>query len=200
MVSPVLSVEDQKRFNELTDASYRKVLNLAYRLAGNRSDAEDLTQEAYYRAYRGFHSYEGDRPFENWIFRIVTRLFLDMTRRRKRRVQTVSSDAPLRSDATDDTVTLDAADPSAGPEQILLDRHFSEPIACSLQELSEDQRMLIMLADVERIPYQEIADLLGTPVGTIRSRLHRIHKRLRERLGMFEARRCSKPNCCMSAG
>jgi len=198
MVSPLLTLDEQKRFNELSEASYRKVLNLAYRLAGNRPDAEDLTQEAYYRAYRGFHSYEGDRPFENWIFRIVTRLFLDMTRRRKRRVQTVSSDAPLRSDATDDTVTLDTADPAAGPEEQLLDRHFSEPLACTLDELSEDQRMLIMLADVERVPYQEIADMLGTPVGTIRSRLHRIHKRLRERLEQFELRRCNKPNCCMS--
>src|SRR5688572_32095795 len=80
-----LSPPDQKRFNMLMDETYRKVYNMAYRLVGNRPDAEDLTQEAFYRAYRSFGDYEGDRPFENWIFRIVTRLFLDLLRNRRRR-------------------------------------------------------------------------------------------------------------------
>src|SRR5471030_983103 len=80
------------RYNGLMEATYRKVYNMAYRLTGIRADAEDLTQEAYYRAFRSFEDYEGDRPFENWIFRIVTRLFLDMLRSRRRRVKAVSFD------------------------------------------------------------------------------------------------------------
>ena len=78
-----LSDREESRFNDLMEATYRKVYNMAYRLSGNRSDAEDLTQEAYFRAYRSFHDFEGDRPFENWIFRIVTRLFLDLVRSRR---------------------------------------------------------------------------------------------------------------------
>src|SRR6478609_8601577 len=93
-----LNASDQKRFNELMEETYKKVFNMAYRLSGSRSDAEDLTQEAFFRAYRSFHDYEGDRPFENWIFRIVTRLFLDLLRNRRRRVKSVSYDTPLQRD------------------------------------------------------------------------------------------------------
>ena len=85
-----LTSQEQVRFNELMDATYKKVYNMAYRLSGSRADAEDLTQEAFFRAYRSFRDYEGDRPFENWIFRIVTRLFLDLLRTRRRRVKSVS--------------------------------------------------------------------------------------------------------------
>src|SRR5437588_11321738 len=104
MVSNVLSPGDQTRFNDLMESTYKKVFNMAYRLAGNRPDAEDLTQEAFFRAYRSFHDYEGDRPFENWIFRIVTRLFLDLLRSPRRRVKAVSYDAPLRREGGDENL------------------------------------------------------------------------------------------------
>src|SRR5215831_7407171 len=100
----VLSPRDQTRFSELMEFSYKKVFNMAYRLSGNRPDAEDLTQEAFYRAYRSFSDYEGDRPFENWIFRIVTRLYLDLLRNRRRRVKTVSYDNPLQREGGDENL------------------------------------------------------------------------------------------------
>lgn len=167
-------------FQELMDRSYKKVFNLAYRLSGNRADAEDLTQEAFYRAYRRFDSYEGDRPFENWIFRIVTRLFLDMKRAKGRRVKTVSSDTPLLTDSTGDTVQFESADDRPGPEAVLLSEHLSEDLEHGLSHLTPEQRELIWMADVEQVPYAEIAERFQTPVGTIRSRLHRAHKQLRK--------------------
>lgn len=170
---------DPRSFDQLMSASYKKVFNLAYRLSGSRSDAEDLTQEAFYRAYRGFDAYQGDRPFENWIFRIVTRLFLDMKRRQSRRVQVMSYDAPLRPDGADDVVQFDTAGNGPTPESVLLEGHVSEDLEKSLSRLSEEQRKLVFMADVEQIPYTEIAAQLKTPVGTIRSRLHRAHKQLR---------------------
>ena len=162
--------------------SRKKVFNLAYRLSGNRADAEDLAQEAYYRAYRGFDTYEGDRPFENWIFRIVTRLYLDLKRQRKRRVQTVSYDAPLQPDATMDAVYFDQADDSQSPEGVLVEQTLSEELDKSLQKLTPDQKVLVWLADVEEVPYKEIAEKIDAPVGTVRSRLHRTHKQLRKLL------------------
>jgi RNA polymerase sigma-70 factor (ECF subfamily) len=174
---------DESQFQDLMQASYKKVFNLAYRLAGDRTDAEDLTQEAFFRAYRGFEHYQGDRPFENWIFRIVTRLFLDLRRARSRRVQVVSTDAPLRNDSNDDTVQFEVADDRPDPEAQLLDAVVNEDLERSLGTLSEDQRQLVWMADVEGVPYQEIADRLHAPVGTIRSRLHRAHKQLRSALG-----------------
>ncbi len=170
---------DRERFTELMQRSYKKVFNLAYRLSGNRTDAEDLTQEAYFRAYRGFETYEGDRPFENWILRIVTRLFLDLNRARKRRVTTVSFDSPIRPDTADAEIQVQTPDNQPTPEEHLLLRTLDEDLANALRTLSADQRTLVLLADVEQLPYAEIAQIAGIPVGTVRSRLHRAHKKLR---------------------
>jgi RNA polymerase sigma-70 factor, ECF subfamily len=177
-----MSERDELRFNELMRLSYRKVYNMAYRLAGNRSDAEDLTQDAFYRAYRSFSDYEGDRPFENWIFRIVTRLFLDLLRNRRRRVRAVSYDTPIVRDGGDDNLFFDMADQNPNPEEEILTHSFSEELQKALNSLSAEQRLLVTLADVEGVPYKEIADMLDKPVGTIRSRLHRTHKLIRHRL------------------
>ena len=180
-----MSDYDQGRFNELMQASYRKVYNMAFRLAGNRPDAEDLTQEAFFRAYRSFEDYQGDRPFENWIFRIVTRLFLDMLRARRRRVKAVSYDAPLQRDGADENLYFDMADRSPSPEQEVLSESFSEELQMTLNSLSPEQRLLVTLADIEEMPYRDIAEILDKPVGTIRSRLHRTHKLIRARLEQY---------------
>ena len=177
-----LEEKEQTRFNELMEGTYRKVYNMAYRLAGNRADAEDLTQEAFFRAYRSFSEFEGDRPFENWIFRIVTRLFLDMLRTRRRRVKAVSYDSPLMNGSGDENLYFEMPDNGNNPEEKILESSFSEDLQRALNTLSPEQRLLITLADVEGVAYKEIAEILGKPVGTIRSRLHRTHKAIRARL------------------
>lgn len=182
METTFLKTEDQARFRDLMDRTYKKVYNLAYRLSGNRADAEDLTQEAFFRAYRGFEDFEGDRPFENWIFRIVNRLFLDLVRTRSRRVQTVSYDAPLRTDKGGELTSVETADFQPNPEQSLLEGTLSEEVEAALYRLKPEQRLLVLLADVELMPYSEIAEIIGVPVGTVRSRLHRAHKALRQML------------------
>ena len=185
-----LEPHEEARFNELLDETYKKVYNMAYRLSGSRSDAEDLTQEAFFRAYRSFMDYEGDRPFENWIFRIVTRLFLDLLRNRRRRVKVVSYDAPLQRDTGDDNLFFDMADNAPNAEEELLSTSLSEEMQMALDSLSPEQRTLVVLADVENVPYKDIAEMLDKPVGTIRSRLHRTHKLIRHRLE--QARRKSE--------
>jgi len=177
-----LEPHEEARFNELLEDSYKKVYNMAFRLSGNRTDAEDLTQEAFYRAYRSFRDYEGDRPFENWIFRIVTRLFLDLLRNRRRRVKSVSYDAPLQREGGDDNLYFDMADNQPNAEQQLMGSSLSEEMQTALNSLTPEQRTLVILADVENVPYKDIAEMLDKPVGTIRSRLHRTHKLIRHRL------------------
>ena len=189
-----LNASETIRFNELMNETYRKVYNMAYRLSGSRPDAEDLTQEAYYRAYRSFNDYEGDRPFENWIFRIVTRLYLDLLRNRRRRVQTVSYDNTLPSEVGGDSVRFEIADDQPSPEQIMIENAYSEPLQIALESLTADQRELIELADVKQVPYTEIAEMLGAPVGTIRSRLHRTHKALRVKLEQARAQQALRGN------
>ena len=177
-----LTEKEQIRFNELMEGSYRKVYNMAFRLSGNRADAEDLTQEAFFRAYRSFTEYEGDRPFENWIFRIVTRLFLDLLRTRRRRIKAISFDSPLANMVGDENLFFEMPDNTANPETRALEGSFSEDLQKVLNSLSPEQRLLITLADIEEVPYKEIAEILNKPVGTIRSRLHRTHKLVRARL------------------
>ena len=189
-----LNASETIRFNELMNDTYRKVYNMAYRLSGNRPDAEDLTQEAYFRAYRSFEDYEGDRPFENWIFRIVTRLYLDLLRNRRRRVQTVSYDNTLPSEVGGDSVRFEIADDQPSPEQVMIENAYSEPLQIALESLTPDQRELIELADVKQVPYTEIAEMLGAPVGTIRSRLHRTHKALRVKLEQARAQLAIRGN------
>lgn len=179
-------------FDEQMRSSYRKVYNLAFRLAGNRSDAEDLCQEAFYRAYRSFDQYQGDKPFENWIFRIVTRLFLDMVRNRKRRIQAVSYDAPVRADSVENELLIQTADDAPTPEEILMNNNFSEQLMAGLDSLRPDQKTLIMLADVEMLPYNDIADIMQIPVGTVRSRLHRTHRKLRAHMEAAQKRNQKK--------
>jgi RNA polymerase sigma-70 factor, ECF subfamily len=197
-----LNAEDQVRFNELMGETYKKVYNMAFRLSGNRTDAEDLTQEAFYRAYRSFGDYEGDRPFENWIFRIVTRLFLDLLRNRRRRVKTVSYDNPLQREGGDENLYFEVPEAGPNPEQELMSGMFSEDLQKVLNTLTPEQRTLVTLADIEGVPYKDIADMLEKPVGTIRSRLHRTHKLIRARLeqlkreqaGGFQAVRGKRAN------
>jgi RNA polymerase sigma-70 factor (ECF subfamily) len=176
-------------FDQKMQATYRKVYNMAYRLSGNRPDAEDLTQEAFIRAYRSFDDYEGDKPFENWIYRIVTRLFLDLRRARRRRVKSMSYDAPWGRDDGEE-IAFDIPDHDANPEKQVMSRVMSEDIESVLKKLTPEQRVLVALADVEGLPHKDIAEIVGTPVGTIRSRLHRMHKTIRAQLALISQRRC----------
>jgi len=177
-----LTNTEESSFSQHMADSYRKVYNMAYRLAGNRADAEDLTQESFFRAYRAYHEFEGDKPFENWIYRILSRLFLDLLRARRRRVRTVSYDTPIPNGFSDDSLYFDVADHSPDPEERLMTGALSEDLQKVMNSLSAEQRLLVNLADVENVPYQEIAEMLGKPVGTVRSRLHRTHKLIRSRL------------------
>ncbi len=185
MTIPRFSYPEEERFQDLMNRSYRKVYNMAYRLVGNRVDAEDLTQEAFFRAYRGFEHFEGDKPFENWILRIVNRLFLDLLRSKKRRVTTISYDAPLNSDSNDQ-LYFDVPDQTLDPEKVLMNHTFCEEVQTTLDALSPEQQLLITLADIEQVPYKEIASILGKPIGTIRSRLHRAHKAMRAKLNSLK--------------
>ena len=115
------------------------------------------------------------------MLRIVTRLFLDLLRNRRRRIRAVSYDAPLPN-AGDDSLYFDMPDDAPNPEQALVENSFSEDLQKALNSLSPSQRLLVTLADIEGVPYKDIAEMLDKPVGTIRSRLHRTHKLLRSRL------------------
>jgi RNA polymerase sigma-70 factor (ECF subfamily) len=168
---------EQVAFVERAIAQYGKATyNFAYRLTGNEPDARDLTQEAFIRVYRAWRSFQPGTSFLSWIYRIVTNLYRDELRRRKGRFQEeIPEDNAPQEFAGERPLAVD-------PIEEYVERQLSEPLSRSLRKLSPDQRQVIILADIEEYSYQEIADIMGCSIGTVRSRLHRARALLRRLL------------------
>src|SRR5438552_15467856 len=123
---------DRKEFDRLVTRCHRQAFNIAYRLAGNHADAEDLTQESFLRAYRFFDRYNRDMPFENWLYRIMSRVFIDELRKRPK-IQSQSLDQPLAlGDGSDADVLLEIPDSAFDPEQIMLTEALEETLQAAL--------------------------------------------------------------------
>ncbi|MBB6049780.1 sigma-70 family RNA polymerase sigma factor [Armatimonas rosea] len=173
-------------FERLMQRHRKQAYHVAYRMTGNHADAEDLLQEAFVRAFRFFDNYRRDLPFEKWLFRIMSNLFVDGVRK-KNRMRTTSLDAPLTGEA-ESNLFLDIPDARTEPERVTLHEELDEQIQRALASLPADFRKTVILADIEQLSYEEISKLTGCTIGTVRSRLHRGRKLLRARLEGFSLR------------
>ncbi len=155
---------EQQLFLERAIEQYGKATyNFAYRLTGNDADASDLTQEAFIRVFRAWHSFKPGTSFLSWVFRIETNLYRDELRRRK--VRCYAEEIHERPfEPIDDYV----------------EAHLSEPLSKALSDLTPLQRKIVLLADVDGCSYREIGQIVGCSVGTVRSRLHRARRELRK--------------------
>jgi RNA polymerase sigma factor (sigma-70 family) len=158
-------------WDEIVEQHSDRVYRLAYRLTGNRPDAEDLTQEVFVRVFRSLDSYEPG-TFAGWVHRITTNLFLDQARRKQR----------IRFDALSDERASRLASSEAAPETAYADLRFDDDVERALQSLPPDFRAAVVLCDVEGLSYEEIAEILGAKLGTVRSRIHRGRNMLRQSL------------------
>ena len=149
----------------------RKIFNFAYRLTGNADDANDLVQEVLLRVRRGLQSYT-PHSFDGWLWRITRNAFLDEVRRRRRR--------PVAPLPDDDRGVGESAPP---PDEVLAAVRLGEDVQRALLELPYEFREAVVLCDVVGLSYEEIAAAADIPIGTVRSRIHRGRKMLRERLG-----------------
>jgi RNA polymerase sigma-70 factor (ECF subfamily) len=163
---------DHAEFERLVERTQRQAYNMAYRMTGNRDDAEDLTQEAYLRAYRSFGTYNRQLPFESWYFRILSNLFIDLMRRRPKQ-KPLSLDQPVGDEENDDNMLLQIPDEQANPERNLMDQVMDEKLQKALTSLPDAFRIAVLLCDVEGKTYEEIAEIMGSSIGTVRSRIHR---------------------------
>jgi len=158
-------------WDEVVELHSARVYRLAYRLTGNRQDAEDLTQEVFVRVFRSLSTYTPG-TFEGWLHRITTNLFLDGARRKaKIRFDALADDADTRIPSR--TVTPDAA---------VLEGLFDDDVETALAALPPDFRAAVVLCDIEGLSYEEIADVLDLKLGTVRSRIHRGRSMLRKAL------------------
>ncbi|MCQ9350699.1 sigma-70 family RNA polymerase sigma factor [Corynebacterium sp. 5QC2CO] len=152
----------------------------ALRMTRNPADAEDLVQETYIKAFQGFRSYKPGTNLKAWLYRILTNAYINNYRKAQRRPAEYATD-----DITDSQIAETASHTSIGlrsAEVEALEKLPDEEIRDALMSLKEDYRMVVYYADVEGLPYKEIADIMGTPIGTVMSRLHRGRKQLRDAL------------------
>lgn len=166
----------RRQFEELMHKSYRQAYHLAYRLCGNATEAEDLVQESFVRAFRFFHRYDPTLSFTSWLYRIITNVHIDSVRKNSR-FRTASLDATPENGAA-----WEIADEESSPERLLLVDEMSEPLQMALKAMTPEFRVAVLLADVECMAYEEIAEIMNISVGTVRSRIHRGRKQLRDRL------------------
>ncbi|WP_244242388.1 RNA polymerase sigma factor SigE [Nocardioides seonyuensis] len=162
-------------WDEIVERHSDRVFRLAYRLTGNRADAEDLTQEVFVRVFRSLHTYTPG-TFEGWLHRITTNLFLDGARRKQR----------IRFDALSDERAARLTSATPPPDAAYVDQRFDDDIERALATLPPDFRAAVVLCDVEGLTYEEIAEILDAKLGTVRSRIHRGRTMLRKALAHRE--------------
>jgi RNA polymerase sigma-70 factor (ECF subfamily) len=160
------------------DAVYRFALRLT---GGNRAEADDLTQETFLRAYRHWDTYERGTSARSWLFTICRNAFLRGRERAARRPETLETDLDYAVEA------LGAAEiyrdiSAADPERNFFDSFIDEEIRVAVESLPDEFREAVVLSDVEGLNYAEIADVLGVPMGTVKSRLYRGRRQLERKL------------------
>jgi RNA polymerase sigma-70 factor (ECF subfamily) len=166
LVRSVVQDGNQNSFRLLVEKYSGLVFNLALRMLNNREDAEDVSQDVFIKLYRGLGRYRGEGSLSTWIYRITVNVIHDVLRHRRRQAPSVSvDDMPIEEFWIPDT--------SPGPEELVVTKASTEAILEALGELPENYRVVVLLRDRDGLSYEEIARILNTREGTVKSRLFR---------------------------
>jgi RNA polymerase sigma-70 factor (ECF subfamily) len=176
----------REAFDELVRRHRRPIYNLVRALSGGDGDAEDLVQDIFVRAFRAIAGFRGDSPFKGWLYRIAVNVVHTHLQRRRTR------DALSRPRCTD-TSAVDVADGDSLEDAVMR----RQAIERALATLPAELRVLVVLRDVHGLKYDEIADIVGSPLGTVESRLFRARRQLRP---MLESLLAVKPTVVPSPG
>lgn len=169
----------KKEFEELALPHINSLYNFALKLTGNTGDAEDLVQETYLRAYKFFHKYKKDTYIKAWLFSILKNTFINIYRKKKKEPEKVDFHSV---EQFIDQLTDNNNKPFKQIQDEISKNVFDDEVKVAMDSLSEEFRTIILLSDVEGFSYQEIADILKCPIGTVMSRLHRGRKILSNNL------------------
>ena len=168
---------DNGAFEALLLLHQKKVYNLCLRMSANPDDALDLSQEAFLRAWRSLGQYQFEASFSTWLFRLTSNICIDFLRRKKRRQETSLTES---YDDSNEGAELSVPDAQPGPEQQAMTNETKIELARAMEQLSPEHREILQLRVVEDLQYEQIADILGVRVGTVKSRLARARLALRK--------------------
>lgn len=172
---------DIAAFEELICAYQKKTLNLAYRMLGNRPDAEDATQDIFLRVYRSIGGFNEESSFSTWIYKIATNVCLDALRKRKR--QNLNNTVSISQQSADDEeYELPIEDSGPSPYEAAQKKEAMRALERALEKLNEEQKTVIVMRDINGFSYEEIATSLDCTLGTIKSRINRARLALRKLL------------------
>jgi RNA polymerase sigma-70 factor (ECF subfamily) len=167
---------EERAYREMVRRYQGAVVNLAWRITGNADDAAEVAQETFIRVLRSLQSYDPTRPFRSWLFKIASNLALDTIRRRKRRP------ISLEDLADEEGPPIEPADLGPGPEEGLRIERSEGRFDALVAELPQQYQAILFLRYREEFSYDEIAETLGLPLGTVKVRIHRAHEFLRRKL------------------
>ena len=170
---------NSQAMDALVRRHYRNVYNLALRLSNNYDDAQDIVSEAFIRVHNALPSFRGDANFTTWLYRIVKNVFLD--ERKKQRIRSHSSLEEM-VELEDNSVARQVEDPHPLPEAIVERSEQAALVQAAVMTLPKNQRMMIALYHFQHLAYEEIAEIMGLPIGTVKSRLNRARLALKEKL------------------
>ncbi len=173
--------DDRLALEELIRRNERKVYNTLYHLDPNRTNIPDIAQEVLFRMAKSIKSLKKPSTFKFWLNQIITNLFYDELRRKTRRLNTISIDAPFLN-LEDETSAINITDPEKIPEERTLGSELDEKIKEAIENLPEQFRIVIVLRELQGLSYEEIAEITKTTMGTVKSRLSRARIRLQEEI------------------
>lgn len=172
---------DRAAFNEIVLRYKSKVYNFINRMVHSQPDAEDLTQETFVRAYLSIRSFQSRASLNTWLFRIATNLCIDYSRKRKK-IQIQITSLSVESDDDEGGSEREIPDQSFDPQRLMLNKELGKQLDMALRALPEKLRTIVLLYDIEGLPYDEIATITGCPLGTVKSRLFNARAALRAKL------------------
>lgn len=175
---------DSTAFDQLVTRYWDRIYAMTNQLLRNQQDAEEVTQDAFIRAHRGLVNFRGDSAFSTWLYQIATNLARNRYWYwwRRKRDKSISFEAPV-SGENDTTLAEIIPAEQETPEDATVTQEFVNRVAVCMEELNEKHREILILRNVQNLAYEEIAEILGISVGTVKSRIARARESLREKLG-----------------